>query len=258
MTVVTATSPRRVVTAPVVGIAALAVVAWVVLAVWGTSPYARYLDHGAIGQTGLAGAPLAAVVIGGWTLMVLAMMLPTTLPLVRMVGDVGASRGQQGRLTVALVVGYVSIWVAVGAVAWAGDSLLHVAEDRWLFFAAGAWLLAPASLGVAAVFQMSSLKDRCLSECRSPRGLLLSRWRGRQPVTEAWLLGVVHGRYCVGCCWALMLVMFAVGGGNLGIMLALGTVMAAEKNLPRGHLLTTPVAVLLGLAALGTFAAQLM
>lgn len=257
MTAVAGPVRRRVVTAPVAGIAALVAAAWVALAAWGASPYARYLDHGTVGDAGLSGAPLAGVVIGGWTLMVLAMMLPTTLPLVRMVGDVGERRGQRGRMTVALVSGYVSIWAAVGGVAWGGDSAVHLLEDRWSFFASGTWVLAPASLTAAALFQLSSLKDRCLRECRSPRGLLLARWRGRQPVTEAWLLGVVHGRSCVGCCWALMFVMFAVGGGNLGIMLALGAVMAAEKNLPGGQALTRPVAGVLGLAALGSLVVQL-
>lgn len=234
---------------PVAAVAGLAVAAWAALVAWGASPHARYLDHASLDDPGIGGAALAAVVVGGWTLMVVAMMVPTALPLVRMVGDVGARRGQAGRLTAALVAGYLSVWVAVGGVAWFGDSLLHALEGRWDPVAEGAWLLGPLALAVAAGFQLSPLKERCLSECRSPRGLLLQRWRGQAPVAEAWLLGVVHARFCVGCCWALMLVMFAVGGGNLGLMLALGVVMAAEKVLPGGEALTRPVAGLLAAGA---------
>lgn len=234
---------------PAAAIAVLALAAWAALAAWGASPHARYLDHASLDDPGLDGAALAAVVVGGWTLMVVAMMVPTALPLVRMVGQVGARRGQAGRLSAALVAGYLAVWVAVGALAWSGDSLLHALEDRWAPLAEGSWLLGPLALAVAAAFQLSPLKERCLSECRSPRGLLLQRWRGQAPVAEAWLLGAVHARFCVGCCWALMLVMFAVGGGNLGLMLALGAVMAAEKVLPRGDALTRPVAALLAVGA---------
>ncbi|MDZ7732281.1 MAG: DUF2182 domain-containing protein [Acidimicrobiia bacterium] len=243
---------RRIPTAPVVAVVVLALAAWAALAAWGASPHARYLDHASLDDPGLEGPALAGVMIGGWTLMVVAMMLPTALPLVRMVGDVGRRRDQRGYLTAALVTGYLSVWVGVGGLAWGGDAVLHALEDVFPVVEANAWLLAPASLALAAGFQLSSVKDRCLRECRSPRGLLMQRWRGRQPGWEAWALGVEHGKFCVGCCWALMLVMFAVGGGNLGIMLALGALMAAEKNFPGGAALTRPLALVLALAAVGT------
>ena len=69
---------------------------------------------------------------------------------------------------------------------------------------------------------------------------MTAHWRGRSPAREAWGLGLAHGLFCVGCCWALMLVMFVVGMGNVGWMLVLGLVMAAEKNLPWGERLSAP------------------
>ena len=71
----------------------------------------------------------------------------------------------------------------------------------------------------------------------------MQRWRGRSPDHDAWRIGIDHGLFCIGCCWALMLLMFVVGTGNLGWMLVLAAVMAAEKNLPWGRRLRTPLGV---------------
>jgi predicted metal-binding membrane protein len=80
---------------------------------------------------------------------------------------------------------------------------------------------------------------------------IMSYWHGRQPLTEALWLGLHHGLYCLGCCWLLMLLMFAVGTGNLAWMLALGAVMATEKNLPQGRRLSAPLGIVL--LGAGTF-----
>ena len=85
----------------------------------------------------------------------------------------------------------------------------------------------------------------CLHRCRSPLGFILAHWRGRRERLAAFRIGLHHGLFCVGCCWSLMLLMFAVGVGSLGWMLGLGAVMAAEKNLPWGRRLTTPLGLLL-------------
>ena len=98
-------------------------------------------------------------------------------------------------------------------------------------------------LAAAGLFQWSALKYRCLDQCRSPFGFVSSRWHGRSPAREAFRIGVDHGLFCVGCCWALMLMMFVVGTGSIGWMLALAAVMAAEKNLSWGRRLATPVGV---------------
>jgi predicted metal-binding membrane protein len=105
------------------------------------------------------------------------------------------------------------------------------------------WAIGAAVLAGAGLFQFSALKYRCLEQCHTPFAFVASRWHGRSPLREAWRLGVDHGVFCVGCCWALMLLMFVVGTGSLGWMLVLAAVMAAEKNLPWGRRLRTPLGV---------------
>jgi predicted metal-binding membrane protein len=107
------------------------------------------------------------------------------------------------------------------------------------------------TLLVAGGFQFSRLKYRCLDKCRAPLSFVMEHWRGRHDRRNAFVLGIHHGIFCVGCCWALMLLMFGVGVGNVGWMLGLGAVMAIEKNLPWGRKLSAPVgAALLACGAL--------
>ncbi len=108
---------------------------------------------------------------------------------------------------------------------------------------------APACWPRQALFQFSALKYRCLDACQSPFVFVAARWHGRAPRREALRLGAAHGAFCVGCCWALMLVTFVVGMGSLGWMLALAAAMAAEKNLPWGRRLRAPLGIGLMLAA---------
>ena len=121
------------------------------------------------------------------------------------------------------------------------------------FVAHGAWIGA-AVLAGAGIFQWSALKYRCLDQCRTPFGFVASRWHGLSPARDAFRIGIDHGMFCVGCCWALMLTMFVVGVGSVGWMLALAALMAAEKNLPFGPRLRTPI----GLALLAGSAGVLL
>ena len=100
-------------------------------------------------------------------------------------------------------------------------------------------------IGAAGAFQFSSLKYSCLEKCRTPYGFVVQRWHGRSPARESWRIGFEHGLFCVGCCWALMLLMFVVGMGSIGWMLALAAVMAAEKTLRGGRRLSAPLGVAL-------------
>ena len=221
-------------------VAGLAVAGWAALLLWNASPHARYLDHDGLAEATLRHGPRLAVFLAGWVLMLLAMMLPSTYPMVAALQRVVAARPRPGSRLAALVGGYLAVWVAVGWAAFAADLLLHDLQARW----SGGALHGEATMGVvlclAGAYQLSGSKDRCLQRCRSPRALVLAHWRGQQPMREALELGWRHGRACVACCWALMLVMFAVGHGNLGWMLLLGGVMTAEKVLPWGRWLSAP------------------
>jgi predicted metal-binding membrane protein len=108
-------------------------------------------------------------------------------------------------------------------------------------------MVGAAVLAAAGLFQWSALKYRCLDQCRTPFVFVGARWHGTSPASDAFRIGLDHGIFCVGCCWALMLLMFVVGTGNVGWMLALAAVMAAEKNFPGGRRLRTP----LGLGLIG-------
>jgi predicted metal-binding membrane protein len=228
----------------------LVVLAWAVLVAWGASPFAGLLDHRGIGEGPL---PVSRVALftAGWTLMIVAMMLPGSLPLVNLFGRMIAARSDGPALLTRLILGYLGVWTLFGAAAFRADAYVHAAVATVPAVAQASQWIGVAILLLAAVYQVTPLKDMCLTKCRSPYLFLAERWRGKRPAREALTLGVHHGIFCVGCCWTLMLLMFAVGGVNLGWMLALGAVMAAERSFRWGRYLTVPLGAALLLLAVG-------
>ena len=232
--------------------AALVVGAWLALALVGASPYAGYLDHHvAIEATALAYPLRLAVFVAGWLAMSVAMMLPSSLPLVTVFRTITRRRPQPGRDLALLTAGYLVTWGGFGLAAFLGDTALHAVVERTGFLASAERLVVAGTLLLAGLFQFSPLKYSCLRQCRSPVGFLASHWHGGDRRWPALSLGLRHGLFCVGCCWALMLLMFAVGGVNLGWMLGLGAVMFAEKTVGWGRWITVPVGALLALWGLG-------
>ncbi|MBV8493322.1 MAG: DUF2182 domain-containing protein [Alphaproteobacteria bacterium] len=235
--------------------------AWLALLLWEQSPYGRYLDHPGWTQTGLAAALCRAlpagdimlpalIYAGGSLLMTAAMMLPTALPLLRLFDRMVQARPDYAWLMSLLVAGYLAVWLGFGIAAHALDAVMHagVRQTEWLVL--NGWAVGAAVLALAGIFQFSRLKYHCLDKCRTPYGFITARWRGPHPWRSALRLGLDHGLYCVGCCWAIMLLMFVVGTGNVGWMLALGALMAIEKNMPWGRRLSRPLgAALLAAAA---------
>jgi predicted metal-binding membrane protein len=234
----------------------LVLLAWLALWSWSASPYARYLEHGDWTRSGpaallcrlLPGGTLlvpAAFQAAGWVLMTAAMMLPTTLPLFSAFDRITATRPDRGRLQVLLGAGYMAAWGAFGLLAHAlhGVLLWGVAQVPALAWHGG--LIGAATLALAGAFQFSQLKHRCLDKCRTPMSFVMAHWHGRHAARDAFVLGAHHGLFCVGCCWALMLLMFVVGTGSLGWMLVLAALMAVEKNLPWGRRLSTPLGIAL-------------
>jgi predicted metal-binding membrane protein len=224
--------------------------AWVTLALWGQSPYARYLSHHSLEDI-RGGGLLMLVFVAGWLVMLLAMMLPTTLPLVAMFNKLTSTRPDGRRLTTLLIVGYLSIWIVVGLLIYLGDEVLHQGVARSAWIAEHVWALGAATFLLAGVYQFTPLKYHCLEKCRSPFSFITQHWRGRDEAGQAFMLGIHHGVFCVGCCWTLMVLMFAVGVGNFGWMLVLAAVMAIEKNMPWGRRLSAPLGVILVLAGIG-------
>jgi len=237
---------------------AIAAAAWLALWLWEGSPYAHYLHHdGVVGAGGLATtlAVGATAFTAGWTLMIVAMMLPSSVPLVVTFGALVGRRRRPARLVALLLVGYLLVWAGFGFVAWIADRGIHAAVEALPWLAEHPQLIIGTTLLAAGLWQFSPLRDRCLDECRSPLGFVLNRWRGVSERREALLMGIAHGAFCVGCCWSLMLVMFGVGISSLSAMLVLGGITAVEKNLPQGRRLTRPLGIALVLAAVYAVAA---
>src|SRR5579864_9325387 len=228
----------------------LVLLAWAVLAAWGASPFAGLLDHRGIGE-GTLPVSRMAVFAAGWTLMVIAMMLPGSLPLINLFSRMVARRPDRAALLVRLILGYLGVWAIFGAVAFRGDAYVHAAAARLPAVGNAAQWIGVAVLLLAAIYQVTPLKEMCLTKCRSPYSFVAEHWRGKNAAAEALRLGVAHGLFCVGCCWTLMILMFAIGGVNLGWMLGLGAVMAAERSFRWGRYLTVPLGVALLVAAVG-------
>jgi len=184
----------------------------------------------------------ALVFMGMWTTMMVAMMFPTIAPIVLVHRMVVRRRGEGLVPTVAFGAGYILIWAAVGLVPLLVlIGFRNIADhSAWVDRAGGAVLV------LAGTYQFTRWKATCLSACRSPLTFLLSHDFSRGAAGD-FRVGVSHGLYCLGCCWALMAVLFVVGLMNLAWMAAIAVVFVAEKNWRHGVTLTRVA----GIAVLG-------
>jgi predicted metal-binding membrane protein len=215
------------------------------------------LMHGSA-HAGMAAAdPLrfAAIFVGGWTLMTVAMMLPTSIPLLLLFERMVRGRATAAWLVAVVIFGYLGVWVLMGASLQVLNWLLGAGLAKIVWHRDAGWIGTTVILCVAGLYQFSSLKYACLEKCRSPLSFLISRWRGEHESREALRLGASHGLFCVGCCWSLMLLMFVVGSGSLGAMLILGIVMAVEKNFVWGRRLSAPLGYVMLAGAVATLVA---
>jgi predicted metal-binding membrane protein len=223
--------------------------AWLTLWMWERSPYGRYLSHGELaGLDRSDGSEVllrAGLYVLGWLLMTVAMMLPTVLPLLAIFRRLVAARAERAQYLTLCVLGYLGVWMAFGVVAHGADLVVHEATERIAWLEDNAWAIGAATLLAAGAFQFTALKYRCLDKCRTPLSFVMEHWHGRRERWNAFWLGAHHGIFCVGCCWALMLIMFGVGVGNVGWMLALGAVMVIEKNVSWGRRIGRPLGVAL-------------
>lgn len=247
-------------------LAGLVLSAWVTLWAWDESPYARYLNHAGWLETGPVGhlcsavpgtalVLLAVLHVTAWLLMLSAMMLGTTVPLLNIFRRLTQTRPDRHRLLALVLLGYFSVWTLFGVGAHALDAGLHVMAIQMTWMTVHARLFGAMILATAGAWQFSSLKYRCMDRCRSPVVFVTEHWHGVNEGRASLMLGVHHGIFCIGCCWALMLLMFAVGTGSIGWMLGLAAVMATEKNLSWGHFVSRPLGVGLLLLA-GAIVAQ--
>ena len=168
-----------------------------------------------------------------WQVMLTAMMLPSSLPLVRLFARASARQPRPRAAMAGFLGGYAVVWGAFGALAFAFDVGVHAAVDASPWLQGHEWLLAAGVLMLAGAFQFSSLKYACLDKCRHPAQFMLRFYE--RGAGGGMRLGMRHGLFCLGCCWALMLVMFSVGVASLVAMAALTALMVHEKTQPRGR-----------------------
>ena len=188
--------------------------------------------------------------LGVWVTMMAAMMLPSVLPMVLLYARIARERSGTAP-TWLFVGGYLAAWTAYGLLAYAASRGLRSLDAG--FFAwdrAGPWL-AGGAVAAAGLYELTPLKDVCLRHCRTPLHFVLHGWRtGRLGAVR---MGTEHGVWCVGCCFGLMLALFALGVMSLFWMAAIGAIIFAEKVLPFGDRLTRPLA--LAFVALGVWIA---
>ncbi len=220
---------------------ALAAVAW-----WSTADRMAGMDAG-------PGTDLGALgwFLGVWVVMMAAMMFPSLAPTVALYTTMTRRRGLDRALL--FTAGYLVVWGAAGLGAYGlfelgkslfGGGLAWHAGGRW--FAAGV-------LAVAAVYELTPLKDACLAKCRSPLGFLLGTWRdGRVGALE---MGSRHAGWCLGCCWALMAALFALGVMSVVWMAFVAALIALEKTLPWRRAATWATAAILLVLAVAILAA---
>jgi predicted metal-binding membrane protein len=197
---------------------ALAAVAW-----WWTADRMEGMDQG-------PGTPPGALAwfVGVWVVMMAAMMLPSVAPTVALHARMTRRRAPWAPL--AFTAGYLLAWSAAGAGAY-GVFVLgrELAGDALAWDGAGRWV-AGGTLLFAAAYELTPLKDMCLAKCRSPLGFLLGRWRAG--TAGALGIGVRHGGWCLGCCWALMASLFALGVMSVAAMAFVAALIAFEKTVP--------------------------
>lgn len=195
-------------------------------------------------------APATLMFAFMWLAMMVAMMLPSTLPVVLLFRRFQTFRGiaHPARLSAVLAGGYFLAWSGFGAAAYGGGVLVTQLSMRSVGVSRAVPTLASLALVLAGLFQLTSWKQSCLRHCRDPLLLVADHagngWRG------AFRLGLHHGAFCIACCWALMLVQLAVGIMNLALMAVIALAIAMEKMLPRGPLLARAAGVVIAAAGI--------
>jgi predicted metal-binding membrane protein len=225
----TAARTERALVALLLGVAGLA---W-----WWTAVQMEGMDRGPWTDLGTIGWFL-----GVWIAMMAAMMLPSAVPAVALYARLARDRTALAPL--AFAAGYLAVWVTAGLVAFGlAEAASDVGGHTLVWSSGGRWLAGGALL-CAAAYQLTPLKEACLSRCRSPLGLLVGSWRpGR---LGGFRLGFASGAWCAGCCWGLMASLFALGVMSIAWTALVAGLVALEKTLPWRRLASAGTAALLG------------
>ena len=182
-----------------------------------------------------------------WAVMMVAMMVPSAAPMLLLFATVNRKRREESGPFVSTGVflsGYLVVWALFAAGATLGNWGLHQASLLTSMMGeSSSGYLGGGLLLTAGIFQWSRLKYVCLTQCRSPLGFLMSDWK--EGTAGAFKMGLQHGRYCLGCCWVLMALLFVLGVMNLVWIAALAAFVLAEKVVPAGEKVSRVTGVLL-------------
>ena len=188
----------------------------------------------------------AMVMLVMWAVMMAAMMLPSATPMILLYATIARNRHAKGQPAVEsgiFMLGYGAIWIAFSLGAVALQFALERATMLSPMMEATSITLAGGLLIAAGIYQWTPLKQACLLRCRSPLDFVLTHWRNG--ARGAFVMGVWHGTYCVGCCWMLMLLLFVGGVMNLGWIAGIAIFVLVEKLVPAGHWIGRGAGVLL-------------
>ena len=210
---------------------ALAGIGW-----WWTAGQMQGMDNGP--WTGLGAV---SWFLGVWVVMMAAMMFPSVAPTVALYSRM--TRKRSLLLPIVFTAGYLVTWAVAGAVAFALVTGVGRVSDNALAWNHAGRPVAGTILILAAVYQLTPLKDVCLGKCRSPLGLLLGSWRDGR--SGAFHMGAKNGAWCVGCCWALMASLFALGVMSVAWMVFVAGLIAIEKTIPSRRIATYGTALIL-------------
>jgi predicted metal-binding membrane protein len=221
---------------------ALAIVAWVV-----TDERMGGMDAGPGTDPGTVGFYVSA-----WVVMMAAMMFPSIVPMVLAYARIQKVRRARGQgipafTTSVFVAGYLVSWTAFGLAAYGLVELVRSLDVDFLSWDRGGPYLAGGVIVAAAVYQLTPAKDACLTKCRSPVDFVMGYWH--EGYGGALRMGLTHGAWCVGCCWALMAALFALGVMSIGWMVFVAGLIAVEKLAPWKEFANRGIAI--GLAVLG-------
>jgi predicted metal-binding membrane protein len=173
-----------------------------------------------------------------WTVMMVGMMSATAAPVLLLFAGARSDRAERGVSLPVLMfgLGYITVWAGFSVCAALTQWALHQAALLSPAMSASSPYFAGAILIAAGVYQLTPLKRACLTQCQSPQGFLMTHWRSGN--RGAFVMGLQHGVFCLGCCWALMLVLFAVGVMNLAWVAVLAVFILLEKIGPPGALVS--------------------
>ena len=213
--------------------------AWALALMLAAGGHSSHLGHGLSLGVDIATLGKVLPVLAAWQVMTAGMMLPSSLPLVWLFARASRKQAHPRLVLAVFLAAYFAVWTGFACAALVADSGIRALTSRWAWLDARPELVAGGVLLLAGAFQFSSLKERCLDACRNPMHFMW-RFYGRG-VSKAWSFGIHHGLFCLGCCWALMLIMFAVGVGQLVVMALLTGLMTIEKTARHGRRLA-PIA----------------